>query len=218
MSAGLPPSASVAHAGHGGKLHAPAADRNAGALGDLIAQHAPKRGAALEIASGTGQHITHFAARLPGIAWQPSDISAERLASINAYAAEAALPNIAPAVLLNAAERGWSKSLPPQDLIVVINLLHLISDAAARAVLAEAAQALTLGGRFILYGPFKRGGVLTSAGDARFDADLRGADPAIGYKDDAWAAQVLAENHLRVTLVQEMPANNLAFIAERVSL
>jgi len=58
----------------------------------MVASVAPRRGRALEIASGTGQHITALARALPKLVWHPTEIAAERIASINAYAAEAALP------------------------------------------------------------------------------------------------------------------------------
>ena len=52
----VPGTASVATP-EGGKLYAPAAARNVQAISDLLAQLAPVQGQALEIASGTGQHI-----------------------------------------------------------------------------------------------------------------------------------------------------------------
>lgn len=214
----LPPSASVAIPSGGAKLYAPSADRNIEPLCTLLKARAPKRGAALEIASGTGQHIVAFAAALPGLDWQPSDVAPDRLASIDAYVAEAGLNNVAQAIALDATREDWSHAVPPQDLIVLANLIHLIPLAAAKTLIMQAGQALSHGGLLMLYGPFKRGGLLTSQGDVRFDAELRAADPQIGYKNDAWMLEMLAQAGLRVILTQDMPANNLAFIAERISL
>lgn len=215
MSAKLPPSASVTRSLEGAKLHAPAAERNAEVLSNLVKTHAPDGRTALEIASGTGQHVMAFARAVPHLMWHPSEVDAARIASINAYRAEAALENVEPARLLNATTQGWHAADGPHDMVVLINLLHLISEAQAQTVVGEAVLALNPGGRFILYGPFKRRGVLTSAGDARFHQQLSDADPAIGYKDDTavddWLWQAGATGVKRV----EMPANNLAFIVTR---
>lgn len=213
MTRPLPPSASIATPLEGAKLCAPAAERNVAALTDLLGAHAPQTGRALEIASGTGQHIVHFAKALPGLHWHPTDVEAKRLASINAFADGTA--NIAPARHLNATEAGWAAKVGPFDLIFLSNLLHLITTPEAQAVIHEVARALRSGGPFILYGPFKRGGKLTSAGDEKFHAELRGADPDIGYKDDADIAQWLSAANLNLHDRIEMPANNLAFIAGR---
>lgn len=215
MSRPLPPTASVAEPVDGAKLFAPSAERNARPIADLLAEFAPKSGRALEIASGTGQHVIEFAARLPGLDWYPTDPDASRRASTDAYAAEAGLPNLRPAQPLNAAAPGWSAEWPGQDLIVLCNLLHLIAEAEVITLLREASQALTSGGLLLLYGPFKRGGELTSDGDTRFDAELRAADPAIGYKDDFEMLDQLCRNGLDIASVVEMPANNLAILATR---
>lgn len=217
MTRKLPPSASVAAPSAGEKLIAPAAARNAAALTELLMGAAPNKGRALEIASGTGQHIAQFAAALPGLHWQPSDVDPARLASINAFAAEAALENIAPAATLDATKPDWSLHHPDQDLILLINLLHLIATPEAQTLIAEAARALAPQGTLILYGPFKRSGQLTSDGDQRFDADLRGADPLIGYKDDLDILRWLGDAGLARVKTQAMPANNLAFIARKPS-
>ncbi|WP_187431334.1 hypothetical protein ROLI_031190 [Roseobacter fucihabitans] len=215
MSGKLPPSASVASALEGAKLHAPAAARNTEALCGLLRQHAPTSGQALELASGTGQHVIAFAAALPDVIWQPTEIGVTRLASINAYASGSGLSNINPARVLDATQPGWHRVHPDKSLIVLANLLHLITEQAANTLIAEALMALAPGGRAILYGPFKRAGTLTSPGDERFDAQLRGADPTIGYKDDSdvkgWVIQAGGSGIKTV----EMPANNLAFIATK---
>lgn len=211
--------ASIAHPGDGARLFAPSAARNLAPICALLDRIAPSRGRALEIASGTGQHVAAFAARHPGLHWQPTDPDPGRRASIDAHAADHAAAtgraNIAPAQPLDAGVPGWAADWPDRDLIVVINLLHLIPEPAAETLLAEAARALAPGGRLLIYGPFRRAGVFTSPGDAEFHARLSAADPAIGYKDDdaviAWAGAA----GLRLLDRVEMPANNLALVAER---
>ena len=212
MSDKLPKNASVVTSSGGAKLYAPSAARNSAALVALLKDHAPASGMALEIASGTGQHVTAFAAAMPGMTWHPSEIADDRIASIDAHVADAALTNVRPAQFLDAAQPGWPARFGPCDLVVLVNVLHLISADAARSIVTQAIRSLAPGGRFICYGPFKRSGVLTSDGDARFDADLRNADPEIGYKDDGDLRAWIAAAGGRSVAVKEMPANNLAFV------
>ncbi|MEX0319423.1 MAG: DUF938 domain-containing protein [Ruegeria sp.] len=209
----LPPNASVAEQGDGTKLIAPAASRNADVLCDLLAQVAPQDGRALELASGTGQHVAAFAARLPGLLWQPTEVVAERITSIDAYAQ--GIPNILPTHTLDALHPGWSTEHTGYDLIVLINLLHLISLPETETLITETARALAPGGRFVLYGPFMRSGELTSEGDKRFHAALTMQDPEIGYKDDFDMIELMQAAGLEMAEVIEMPANNLALIAAK---
>jgi len=209
----LPPNASVATQGDGARLVAPAASRNVEHLCALLSEVAPDRGRALELASGTGQHVAAFAERLPGLEWQPTEIDAARRASIDDYASD--LPNVAPAIALDATQRGWANRRGGQDLIVLINLLHLISQPEAKTIIAETARALVPGGRFVLYGPFMRAGELTSEGDARFHATLTAQDPEIGYKDDFDTIDLMQDAGMELVQVLEMPANNLALVAEK---
>ncbi|MBK0327503.1 DUF938 domain-containing protein [Rhodobacteraceae bacterium F11138] len=210
-----PETASIALPGDGAKLCAPSAQRNRDPLCALLAQVAPDRGRALELASGTGQHVVAFAAQLPGLHWCPSDPDPTRRASIDAYRADAALGNLAPAIELNAAQPGWGQHHGNQNLIVLCNLLHLISTPEAQLTIAEAADALVPGGRFVIYGPFMRAGELTSPGDAKFHASLTAHDPQIGYKDDFDVLDWAETSGLVPFRVVEMPANNLAIVLEK---
>lgn len=197
-----------------GRRHAPSAERNAGAILSVLQDVLPARGRMLEIAAGTGQHAATFAAALPGWDWQATDADPANLSSIAAWAAHAGAPNLAPPVVLDAARPGWAAGWPDRDAVLIVNLLHLIPAPAADTVLAESAAALAPGGCLCVYGPFLRDGQATSPGDAAFDASLRAQDPAIGYKDAAWAEVRLAAGGLRVTC-RTMPANNLMWIAFR---
>jgi SAM-dependent methyltransferase len=212
MNGKLPPSASVALPSTGAKLYAPSAASNADAISSVLRAHAPTDGRALEIASGTGQHVVTFARALPDLVWQPTEIDPARRASIDAHASEAGLGNLCPALALDATAAGWHREHRDQDMIVLINLLHLIPTPAARTVVEEAVAALAPGGVFLLYGPFKRDGKLISAGDMQFDRELRKADPAIGYKSDRDIAAWLSAAGARIQR-KEMPANNLCLIA-----
>ncbi|MDK3073980.1 DUF938 domain-containing protein [Sedimentitalea sp. JM2-8] len=211
----LPETANVATPAEGAKLFAPSAERNRDALCDLLDHVAPRAGSALEIASGTGQHVVAFAARFPGLGWQPTEPDPVRRASIDAHAADASLPNLAAAIPLDATARGWGKAQTPQSLIVVVNLLHLISTGEARVLIGESAAALIPGGRMVIYGPFMRAGELTSEGDVRFHASLIAQDPEIGYKDDFDVLDMAVEAGLCVLDVVEMPSNNLALVLEK---
>ena len=123
----LPDMASVANSRGDARLYAPSAERNSVPIVKTIQRIAPKSGQALELASGTGQHIVKLASSLPNLSWLPSDVDEERLKSISAWTSAENLPNVKPPMYLDATETGWAKSLPQFDFILLVNLLHLIS-------------------------------------------------------------------------------------------
>lgn len=215
MPANVPKTASVAHSAEGDRLIAPSATRNVGPICDLLKMVAPPSGAALELASGTGQHVAVFAARLPGLHWQPTEVDAARRASIDAHAGDTGLANIAPAVALNATIPGWGARHGGQALIMLANLMHLIPEDSVQILIQEAAIALAPGGRLVVYGPFQRAGELTSEGDVTFHDSLVRHDPRIGYKDDFDVMDMMQSTGLDMIEVVEMPANNLALVAEK---
>jgi len=211
----VPGTASVASS-KGGKLFAPSAANNMAPLCNLLEQVAPTQGYALEIASGTGQHVVGYAARLPSLIWQPTEVAAERRASIDAYANEVGLDNILAARELDATSPGWGKNLGRQhDLIMLSNLLHLISEDEARTLITEATTALVPDGQLVIYGPFMRNATLTSKGDTAFHASLTNHDPETGYKDDVKTISWLESAGLNLVKSVEMPANNLALVSKK---
>jgi len=208
---------SARRVGAGAKMFAPSAARNLEPILDVLRDTLPATGRALELASGSGQHVTELARAFPGLTWMPSDLALDRIASIKAHLAETGAPNLLPPVLLDACHKGWAKGHGDVDVVLLVNLLHLISDAEMAVLLDETTKALRPGGLFALYGPFLRDGVATSEGDAGFDAQLREQDSAIGYKDLAVVTGVLRVLGHEVR-VQEMPANNVIILSRRVAM
>ena len=195
--------------------HSPAAERNSAHILELVCSYSPTAGNALEIASGTGQHIVELAATLTELVWQPSDIDNARLNSIASRSLAKQLPNLLPPIRLDATDKGWSALCPNQDFILLVNLLHLVSKTEVKAIVNGVSKSLAQGGRCVIYGPFMRNGVLSSIGDKAFHQSLIGADPDIGYKDDVWMFDLFQKHKLETVKVLEMPANNLAFVMEK---
>ena len=194
------------------KLYASSAECNALDICRAIASVASETGDALEIASGTGQHIVTFGLAMPNIHWHPSEIDIRRHASIKAYITESGLTNIAAPITLNATQTEWHKEIHPKNLVTLANLLHLISKQEAKILITEAAKILLKDGVLLLYGPFKRNGKLTSKGDVIFDAKLRAQNRDTGSKDDKWITEAAKNAGLSPKTTINMPANNLAFV------
>jgi hypothetical protein len=67
-----------------GRHFSPSAARNSGPIREVLERVLPKSGIALEIGSGTGEHVICFAEALSGLLWQPSDPDPASRASIAA--------------------------------------------------------------------------------------------------------------------------------------
>ena len=211
----LPNTASVAVSQGDGRLFAPSAERNSAPIVNLIKLIAPEPGNALEIASGTGQHIVQLALSLPNIIWSPSDVEGERLKSISAWVESENLLNIKPPMYLDATETGWAKSLPKSNFILLVNLLHLISWDETETLISELSIALKTKGIALVYGPFMRNGQLISEGDKNFHTSLIQTDPDIGYKNDLEMLTLFSNSGLVHLETVEMPANNAAFVLQK---
>ena len=193
------------------RMVAPSAARNRAAILQALRPHLPATGTVLEVASGTGEHVAHFAAALPGAQWQPSDPDAERRASIDAWCA--GLPNVRPAVPLDATAPTWP--VDRADAVLCINMIHIAPWPAAEGLVAGAARLLPAGGLLALYGPFLRAGQATEAGNAAFDADLRRRDPAWGLRSVEAVAALADAAGFSPPRIEPMPTNNLLLLFRR---
>jgi SAM-dependent methyltransferase len=192
------------------KQHAPAAERNAAPILDVLRRVLPARGVVLEIASGTGQHAAYFARALPDLIWQPSDADPDARASIEAWRADAGLPNLRAPLALDVTAT-WP--VGRADAVVCINMVHISPWAASLALFAGAARILPAGGILYLYGPYRFDGVTAPSNEA-FDRSLRSRDPAWGVRDVRDLDAAAAPHGLTRIETVAMPANNHSLIFE----
>ena len=211
----LPSTASQAKIIGKKKLYSASAARNAPFILEVLSQYLPDKGKVLEIASGTGQHCTYFAKAFCNLEWQPSEINPKRLDSIQAYIKETNLVNIYMPLSLDATAENWAKEIDAYNVIIAINFFHLISNKEMKILIRESSLALQTNSYFVIYGPFMRGGELTSDQDIKFHTSLFECDPDIGYKDDFDILDEIETNNLSPEAIIEMPSNNLMFVAKK---
>ena len=198
----------------GARLSAPAADRNKDPILDVLRRVLPATGLVCEIASGTGQHVVHFAAGLPHLTWQPSEADARLRTSIVAWIAHENLANVRPPVALDVCGEDWP--IARADALVCINMIHITPWEATRALMRGAARLLSTGGVLFLYGPYRRFGAHTAPSNAAFDQSLRANDPAWGVRDMETVVEVAAHNGFVLIDVMAMPANNFSVVLRRM--
>ena len=194
------------------KRHAPATERNREAIGDVLAGLLSSDGSmALEIASGTGEHVAAFARRFPRVTWQPSDPDPDARASIEAWTEAEQIPNIFPPLDLDAASADWP--IEWADAIVCINMVHISPWAATLGLLAGAKRLLAPGLPLVLYGPYRQHGVETAPSNEAFELWLKEKSPEYGLRnvEDVTAAA----DGFDLERIVQMPANNLSLVYRR---
>ena len=195
------------------KRHAPATARNSEPLAEVLAEELPDRGLVLEVASGSGEHAVFLARQFPALGWQPSDVDLEALASVDAWAAEARLANLRPAITLDAAAPDWPNV--SADALLCVNMVHISPWDAAVGLFAGAGRVLGSGAPLVLYGPFVEPDVETAASNHAFDQSLRQRDPAWGLRSTADLDRLAAGHGMTRTARCAMPANNLVLVYRR---
>ena len=190
-----------------------AAERNREPILAMLRQILPSNGVVLEIASGTGQHATAFAAALPNVRWQPSDPDDGARASIQARATQAGLTNLLEPLALDVERHPWP--ITTAEAVYCDNMIHNAPWSASLALLEGAERILGPGAPLILYGPFLRHGVSTAPGNVAFDADLKRRNPAWGIRNLEAVSKVAAIAGFVEQAVFAMPANNLLVVYRR---
>ena len=205
-------------------LFSPAADRNKQHILAQLQCTLPASGTALEIASGTGQHVACFADALPRWTWQPTDVEGDAFSTITANtqgAKGSGLCNVRAPLQVDVLSPAWLQANTPPlgdtlfDAIYCANMLHIASWATCAALVQGAALRLAPGGQLITYGPYLEDDVPTSAGNLAFDHSLRSSNPAWGLRRREDVETAALQAGLVLQARHDMPANNLLLVFGR---
>lgn len=193
------------------KPFSPSADRNKEFILSTLRQELAADQLVLEIGSGTGQHACYFAAALPNVIWQPTELK-QNIPGIDSWMDEQNLENILEPKALDVDVHPWP--VTHANVCFTCNTFHIVGMPSVRSIFEGCNTVLRDGGKLCVYGPFAIDGQHTSAGNQQFDQQLRTSNPNSGVRDlselDAIAQQLGFNAYRSIT----MPANNLFVVWE----
>jgi Protein of unknown function (DUF938) len=181
------------------RQYAPATLRNR----DFILDVLPLTGVILEIASGSGEHIVHFARHFPALVFQPSDPEPAALLSVAAWVKATRVTNVRAPVGLDASHSIWP--IASADGIICINMVHISPWETTLGLIKGAAAILPPASPFYLYGPYKREGFATAASNQAFDRSLRDRNPNWGLRDLEAVAALARSVGFSAPVITECP-------------
>ena len=191
---------------------APAAERNKGPILGVLRYEFASTSRVLEIGSGTGQHAAAFAEALPHLRWQPTDVGPD-LAPIEHWTSALNVDNVESPIELHV---GREVMLDGQfDGAFSANTAHIMSEPEVRQMFKVLERCLEPGATFCLYGPFREQGEFSTPSNARFDANLRRSNPAMGIRDLERLDEFAAETAFIRKRRYAMPGNNLLLVFTR---
>ena len=193
------------------KPYSDACERNRDPILAVLRDHFADRHRVLEIGSGTGQHAVHFAAALPQLTWQTSDL-APGLAGIRLWLEEAGLSNLPPPIALDVTGP-WPDTR--FDAVFSANTLHIMGWPEVRALFEALPAVLTDDAVLAVYGPFNYDGRFTSDSNAAFDEWLKQRSAHSRIRDFAAVDELARSIGFYLVEDRAMPANNRTLIWKR---
>jgi cyclopropane fatty-acyl-phospholipid synthase-like methyltransferase len=189
-----------------------ACERNKGPILEILMTEFAASHSVLEVGSGTGQHAVHFAAHLPHLAWQPSELGDE-LAPLAERIRLEGTSNLRAPITLDVRDHPWR--VAPVDAVFSANTLHIMAWSGVQAFVRGVGGALTAPGVLCVYGPFRFRGQHTSDSNAEFDAYLKARDPVSGIRDFEALEELARAQGLVFAADHAMPANNRTLVWRR---
>ena len=186
-----------------------ACERNRDPILAVLRRHFADRRRVLEIGSGTGQHAVHFAAAMPWLTWQCSDM-AGNLPGVEAWLADVALPNTPAPIELDVERGPWPRDR--FDAVFSANTLHIMGWPEVEAFFAGLPVVLEDEATVVVYGPFNYDGDYTSASNRDFDGWLKTRDPRSGIRDIETVNTLATAAGLHLVEDVAMPANNRCLV------
>jgi cyclopropane fatty-acyl-phospholipid synthase-like methyltransferase len=186
-------------------FYAGPAARNAAPILEVLEREFRDCSHVIEIGSGTGQHAITFAEHLDHLFWQTSDLE-QNHPGILAWLEHAQLENTGSPLSVDV--RTATLDAGTFDAAFSSNTAHIMGIDAVEKMFALVGSALSDGGVFCLYGPFRVAGEFNTASNAEFDASLRSRDPAMGIRDLEQLDDFAAHADLERRRLYAVPSNN----------
>ncbi len=196
------------------RLNFPATERNGKHIIRVLDDFIPNEGIALEIGSGSGEHVCAFASHFTDIDWVPSDPNPAHRASIGAWIAYLGLSNVGTPLDLDVTASTWCFT-GRATLLLSINVIHIAPWEATIGLFRGASQILEQDGILYMYGPYMLDGQHTAPSNAAFDQNLRSRDSSWGIRDLSEITKVAEQFGLHYVDKFAMPANNYSVIFRR---
>jgi cyclopropane fatty-acyl-phospholipid synthase-like methyltransferase len=190
-----------------------ACERNKDPILEVLRSEFAASRSVLEVGSGTGQHAVHFAAHLPHLAWQPSELE-EQLGPLAERIRLEGRSNLRAPIALDARDHPWR--VTPVDAVFSANTLHIMAWSAVREFVRGVGGCLAAPGVLCVYGPFRFRGQYTSDSNAEFDGWLRTRDPDSGIRDFEALEALTRTQGLVFSADHAMPANNRTLVWRRL--
>ncbi|KAI9240424.1 MAG: hypothetical protein BYD32DRAFT_484916 [Podila humilis] len=216
-----------------GKIFFAATDRNKEAILEQLRPYLANSVQVLEVGSGSGQHIYHFAKEYPNVVFQPTEYDTSLFASIEAYMADFRADGHnaqikAPIELdaTNAAhwaqvERAGRVGKDKYDLVLTTNVFHITPWIVGQSIVRGAGVCCRPEGSLSCTGPSSDMASSTPKAMLRtqFDQTLRGRDASWGVREiNDIVAVAQNEASLQLKEVLDMPSNNYMLIFQKVDL
>ncbi|XP_053981805.1 methyltransferase-like 26 [Hylaeus volcanicus] len=204
------------------KLIYPAADRNKDPILSVLReyiQHGSNQ-IFLEIASGSGQHIAHFAPHFPHITFYPSEYERRLLESIAAHANGFANIKHPLRVDITTDFRTWGNGIFKEssiDYMYNANMMHISPYECSIGLFQNAGKLLKDNGYLFTYGPYAIDGKITPESNVNFNKSLKIQDSSWGLRDLQDLRELAQENGIKLLDIVDMPANNKTIIWKKIS-
>jgi hypothetical protein len=163
----------------------------------------------LEIGSGTGQHGVHFAAAMPWLVWQPSELP-DAMPALRKRIFNEGPSNLRAPVVLDVTQLSWD--LRRVDAVFTANTLHIMHWPQVEALFAGLPPVTAPGTVLAVYGPFRYDGNFTSESNESFDRMLRAENPESGIRDFEAIDALARAAGFGFVADHRMPANNQTLI------
>jgi cyclopropane fatty-acyl-phospholipid synthase-like methyltransferase len=194
--------------------HSDACERNKAPILAVLREEFAGCRRVLEVGSGTGQHAVYFAAHLPQLEWQPSELP-EHLASLAERIRCQRSANLRDPLALDVCAAHWA--VPHADAVFSANTLHIMAWPAVRQFFHGVGAVLAAPGVLCIYGPFRFHAEHTSDSNAEFDRYLRARDGGSGIRDFEALDELAHAAGLAFTADHPMPANNHTLVWRRTA-